>query len=110
VVLLALLALYFLVWPVWRAQFPIEIGDNEGFNAYHADAAMGAGPLYPPIGGLIVNNYPPLSFYALGWLGKLFGDPLYAGRVLSLVSTVGLGSLIARILLPLGGGRAGAPV
>ena len=45
IVLMALLALYFLVWPVWRAQFPIEIGDNEGFHAYHADAAMGAGPL-----------------------------------------------------------------
>jgi len=110
IALLALLALYFLVWPVWRAQFPIEIADNEGFNAYHADAAVGGGPLYPSPGGLIVNNYPPLSFYALGGLGKVFGDPLYVGRVLSLVSTVGLGSLIARIVLQLGGGGAGAAI
>src|SRR5262249_26223020 len=110
IALLALLALYFLVWPVWRAQFPIEIADNEGFNAYHADGGVGGGPLYPSPGGLIVNNYPPLSFYALGWLGKVFGDPLYAGRVLSLVSTVGLGSLIARIVLQLGGGGAGAAI
>src|ERR1700761_9331649 len=80
IVLMALLALYFLVWPVWRAQFPIEIVDNEGFNAYHADAAVSGGPLYPSPGTLIVNNYPPLSFYALGWLGKGFGAPLCAGR------------------------------
>src|SRR5262249_24343650 len=110
IALLALLALYFFVWPVWRAQFPIEIADNEGFNAYHADAAVGGGPLYPLPGGLIVNNYPPLSFYALGWLGKVFGDSLYVGRVLSLVSTIGLGALIARVVLQLGGGGAGAAV
>jgi hypothetical protein len=110
IVLLALLALYFLVWPVWRAQFPIEIAENEGWNAYQADAAMGARTLYPPSDALIVNNYPPLSFYALGWLGKIFGDPLYVGRVLSLLSTVGLGALIARVVLQLGSGGAGAAI
>jgi hypothetical protein len=110
IVLLALLATYFLVWPVWRAQFPMEIAQNEGWNAYHADAAMGAAPLYPSPDTLIVNNYPPLSFYALGWLGKLFGDALYVGRVLSLIATVGLGALIARVVLQLGGGGAGAAI
>jgi hypothetical protein len=110
IALLALLALYFLVWPVWRAQFPIEIAENEGWNAYHADAAMGAGALYPSPDSLIVNNYPPLSFYALGWLGKIFGDPLYVGRVVSLLSTLGLGALIARVVLQLGGGAAGAAI
>jgi hypothetical protein len=110
IALLALLALYFLVWPVWRAQFPIEIAENEGWNAYHADAAAGGGVLYPSPDTLIVNNYPPLSFYALGWLGKIFGDPLYVGRVLSLVSTIGLGALIARVVLQLGGGGAAGAV
>ena len=52
--LMALLALYFLVWPVWRAQFPIEIAQNEGWNAYHADAAAGSGTLYPAPDTLIV--------------------------------------------------------
>jgi hypothetical protein len=108
IVLLALLALYFLVWPVWRAQFPIEIAENEGWNAYHADAAVGGGVLYPSPDTLIVNNYPPLSFYATGWLGKIFGDSLYVGRVLSLVSTIGLGALIARVVLQLGGGAGAA--
>jgi hypothetical protein len=110
IALLVLLALYFLVWPVWRIPFPIEIAQNEGWNAYHADAAVGGGTLYPSPDTLIVNNYPPLSFYVLGWLGKLFGDPLYVGRVLSLLATLGLGALIARVVRQLGAGAAGAVV
>ncbi len=110
IALLALLALYFLVWPAWRVPFPIEIAQNEGWNAYHADAAVGGGTLYPSPDTLIVNNYPPLSFYALGYLGKLFGDPLYVGRVLSLLATIGLGALIARVVHQLGGSGASAAI
>ena len=110
IALLALLAIYFLAWPVWRVPFPIEIAQNEGWNAYHADAAAGGGALYPAADTLIVNNYPPLSFYALGYLGKIFGDALYVGRVLSLLATLGLGVLIARVVRQLGGGVASATV
>jgi hypothetical protein len=110
IALLTLLALYFLVWPAWRIPFPIEIAQNEGWNAYHADAAVGGGTLYPSPDTLIVNNYPPLSFYALGWLGNIFGDPLYVGRVLSLLATLGLGALIARVVRQLGGGAGGAAI
>jgi hypothetical protein len=110
IALLVLLAVYFMVWPVWRAGFPIEIAQNEGWNAYHADAAMGAAPLYPPTDALIVNNYPPLSFYAVGALARVFGDALYVGRVLSLMAVVCLGGLIAAAILQLGGGAAGAAV
>jgi hypothetical protein len=110
IVLLALLAAYFMVWPIWRVGFPIEIAQNEGWNAYHADAAMGAAPLYPPTDTLIVNNYPPLSFYAVGALGKVFGDALYVGRVLSLLAVLGLGALIGMMILELGGRAAGAAV
>lgn len=110
IALLALLAAYFMVWPVWRAGFPIEIAQNEGWNAYHADAAMGAAPLYPPTDTLIINNYPPLSFYVVGAVAQVFGDALYVGRVLSLLAVAGLGGLIAKVILQLGGGRAGAAV
>ena len=110
IVVLALLALYFLVWPVWRVQFPLEIAANEGWNAYNADAAMGSAPLYPSPDTLIVNNYPPLSFYALGYLGRIFGDPLYVGRVVSLLSVLGLAALIARVVRQLGGGAASAAI
>ncbi len=110
IALLAVLAVYFMVWPVWRVGFPIEIAQNEGWNAYHADAAMGAAPLYPPTDTLIVNNYPPLSFYVVGGLAQVFGDALYVGRVLSLIAVVGLGGLIAAVIRQLGAGGAGAAV
>jgi hypothetical protein len=110
IALLAALAAYFMVWPVWRAGFPIEIAQNEGWNAYHADAAMGAVPLYPSTDTLIVNNYPPLSFYVGGGLARVFGDALYVGRVLSLMAVVGLGGLIAAMIRQLGAGPAGAAV
>jgi hypothetical protein len=110
ITLLAVLAVYFMVWPVWRIGFPIEIAQNEGWNAYHADAAMGAAPLYPPTDTLIVNNYPPLSFYVVGGLAQVFGDALYVGRVLSLIAVVALGGLIAAAIRQLGAGRAGAAV
>lgn len=111
VAVLAALAGYFLVWPLWRLGFPIEIDINEGFNSYLADAAMGAGPLYPPPGTLTVNNYPPLSFYVTGGLARLTGiDALYVGRTLSLLAVTALGVLIAATVRLLGGGVAGAAV
>src|SRR5258708_497815 len=30
-------AIYFLIWPIWRAQFPLEIWLTEGWNAYLQD-------------------------------------------------------------------------
>ena len=110
IAVLAVLAAYFMVWPVWRLGFPIEIAPNEGWNAYHADAAMGAAPLYPPPDTLIVNNYPPLSFYLVGGLAHVFGDALYVGRVLSMVALSAVAVLIAIVVRQLGGGAAGAAV
>jgi hypothetical protein len=110
IAILALLAVYFMVWPVWRMGFPIEIAQNEGWNAWHADAAMGAASLYPPTDTLIVNNYPPLSFYVVGALAQVFGDALYVGRVLSVIAVAALGVLIACVIRQFGGGAAGAAV
>lgn len=98
---LAILAIYFLIWPIWRAQFPLEIWLTEGWNAYLQDAAASGGQLYPSANDLIGNNYPPLSFYTIGFLGKLFGDSLYVGRALSiagLLCVAGEIFLCARIL------------
>jgi hypothetical protein len=61
---------------VYRAFLNIEITDNEAWNAYFADAAMGKMPLYPSTAQLITNNYPPLSFYVAGLGGRLVGDPV----------------------------------
>jgi len=103
---IAALAALFLVWPVWRAFLPMEIWGNEGWNAYHADEAMRGSGLYPPPDGLIANNYPPLSYYLLGWLSGLFGDPLYVGRALSLLATLGIGAAAAAVVRQFGGSRA----
>jgi hypothetical protein len=107
--LMAGLAALFLVWPVWRAFFPMEIWGNEGWNAYQADAAMrGAAQLYPPNDGLVANNYPPLSYYVMGWLGRLFSDPLYVGRAVSILSTLAVGAAAAFVVRQFRGSRAGA--
>jgi hypothetical protein len=111
IAVVAVLAAYFMVWPVWRLGFPIEIAPNEGWNAYHADAAMGAAPLYPAVDTLIVNNYPPLSFYVVGGLAEAFGgDALYVGRVLSIIAVFTVAALIAVVVRQLGSGAAGAAV
>jgi hypothetical protein len=109
IAVLAALALVFLAWPVWRVPFPIEIASNEAWNAAHADAAL-HGALYASRDSLVANNYPPLSYYALGYAQTVFGDALYLGRVLSLVATAGLGLLIATIVRQLGAGAAAGAI
>src|SRR5262249_7427548 len=84
--------------------------DNEGFNAYHADAAVGGGPLYPLPGGVIVNNYPPLSFYALGWVGQGFCDSPSLRPLPSRLFSSGPRAPVAPGGLQHGGGGAGAAV
>jgi hypothetical protein len=74
------------VEPVLRLTRYVSLDPNEGWNAFFSQIAMRGGELYPAPGSLIVNNYPPLSFYLVGGLGRLFGDNIFAGRVVALVS------------------------
>ena len=71
----------------------VPLDPNEGWNAYHAASAMGAGALYPGPQSFMVNNYPPLSFYLVGALGGMLGDNIVAGRIVSLSAfgAIGLG-------------------
>ena len=94
----AILAIYFLIWPMWRVQFPMQIWPTESWNAYHQDAAAAGEPLYARPGQLVVNNYPPLSFIAIGALGKLFGDSLYVGRIISLLSLIAVAAEIVGVV------------
>lgn len=75
---------------LWRtaamAGLPFSIDPNEGWNAYFAAAAVDGGVLYPPPESGLTNNYPPLSFYLSGMLGKAVGDAIVAGRIVSLIS------------------------
>jgi Dolichyl-phosphate-mannose-protein mannosyltransferase len=107
---LYVIATWSFAWPVYRAFLNVEIEINEGWNAYFADAAMGKMPLYPSADQLITNNYPPLSFYIVGLLGRFVGDPVLAGRLLSLLSMVAIATAIALSVRRLGGSGVAATV
>lgn len=70
------------------ASHRIVLNYNEGWNAYNAAAAMGAGPLYPAPVTLAANNYPPLSFYIVGIVGRLLGDMIFAGRLIAILALI----------------------
>jgi len=61
---------------------------NEGWNAYHVMDVMRGGVLYPNPSQFFSNNYPPLSFYVVAGLTELVGDPIVAGRCISLTAFV----------------------
>jgi hypothetical protein len=104
------IATWSFAWPVYRAFLNIEIENNEGWNAYFTDAAMGKMPLYPSADQLITNNYPPLSFYIVGLVGRVVGDPVLAGRLLSLVAMVAIAIAIALSVRRLGGSGVAARI
>jgi len=108
--LLYVIAIWSFAWPVYRAFLSVEIEPNEGWNAYFADAAMGKMPLYPSADQLITNNYPPLSFYIVGLVGRFVGDPVLAGRLLSLLAMVAIAIAISLSVRRLGGSGAAARV
>src|SRR5215510_2958883 len=108
--LLYAIAILSFAWPTYRAFLNIEIGNNEGWNAYFADAAMGKMPLYPSTAQLITNNYPPLSFYIVGLAGRLVGDPVLGGRLLSLVAVIAIATAIGLSVRRLGGTKVAAAI
>ena len=95
--ILALLIRNILAIPVLAPLDP-----NEGWNAAHALSLMSGRALYPRAdsfsGSLMVNNYPPLSFYLVGALARFTGDAVIAGRILALLSFLGTCAGIALVL------------
>jgi hypothetical protein len=85
---LGALAVAYSTWPIWRALFPLEIDIDEPWNAYWADAVLQGRSLYPALDSLIINNYPPLSFYLIAGIERLGVEAIGAGRALSLLATV----------------------
>jgi hypothetical protein len=91
-VLTALLCAIFLWRVLATVGLFVPFDPNEGWNAYHAAAAMSGAPLYPGARGFMVNNYPPLSFYIVGEFGRVLGDNIIAGRILSLLGFFATGT------------------
>ena len=50
----------------------------------------------------MINNYPPLSFYIVGALGSITGDPIVAGRLVSLAAFFAVAGGIIVILREMG--------
>lgn len=71
-------------------ELPQKIGrsQNEGWNAFHAEAVTSDVTLYRDPADLVSNNYPPLSFAIVGGLAQLTGDPLRTGRAVALAALV----------------------
>jgi len=106
--LLAVPLLIALAALAYRSTLYMFLGYNEGWNAFHAAAAMSGGLLYPPPSALITNNYPPLSFFLVGSVANLVGDAVFAGRLVSWAAFLSVASLIAIILQRLGNDRLAA--
>ena len=105
--LLALLCLAAFSWPVWRAQFFLEIDLKEAWVAFQV-RALRLHDLYPPANGIISNNYPPLFFLLVDLVAGRHGDVIIIGRVLSLIAT-GVNALcIAVVISRFNGSAAGA--
>ena len=83
---LLILALILAAYPLVRSFYTFEIDYNEGWNAFFQTRAITGQPLYTGYSPLMFNNYPPLSFYLVGALGQLIGDPVLAGRLLSMAA------------------------
>jgi len=80
-----------------RALAPVEVNFNEGWNAYFQSMAARGENIYPPPTVSVFNNYPPLSFYLIGFASTFGADVVTAGRIVSLVS-VAATSLFAGVV------------
>ena len=77
---------------------------NEGWNAAHTLLLLATETPYPSPHALMVNNYPPLSFYLVGALTGWTGDAIISGRILSLLSFLALALAIALVCRQMGCG------
>lgn len=67
---------------------------NEGWYALHVDTILTGLPLYPPRGGLVMNNYPPLWFYVTAEVTRWTDDIVFASRIITAVSFACIGLFI----------------
>ena len=105
VLAMATVALY--LQPIAAIMARVPLSYDEGWNAYNAATAIAGGTLYPPSNALTANNYPPLSFYLVGELGRLFGGDIIAGRFVALVSLI-IVAINAHLICAAGGTRTGS--
>lgn len=96
-------------FPVKRIFANVEVNYNEGWNAYRAEMVAKGIRLYgePPQGLGTATAYPPISFHLISRLGST-NTYVVAGRLVSLISLIATGVLIAFIVRKAGGSRLAA--
>jgi hypothetical protein len=99
------LALVLALYPLIRSFFDFEIDFNEGWNGYFQLRAVAGQPLYSGYGPFFANNYPPVSFFLVGALGALLGDPVLAGRLVSLAALAAIALACGQVVRAAGGGK-----
>jgi hypothetical protein len=96
-----------MVWtaivPFARAFYRIEVNYNEGWNVYAASIVNSHQLLYPVKYGWTLVNYPMLSFVVMAQLHRVTHEYLFTARVVSLLSLIACGVLVAAIIRRLGG-------
>jgi hypothetical protein len=99
-VLLTLGALAFLAYPAIRLGYFYQINYSEGWNAYHQQEAIDGQPVYSDskIDPFTPVTIPPLSLYIIGLAGKLIGDYLIPGRIVSMLALAGI-AVVSGLLL-----------
>ncbi len=100
---LVILSCLMFALPMIRAFYRVEVNYNEGWNAYNAQAVADHLPLYLPKYSWTTVNYPMISFYMIGFLSRVLGDPMVIGRMISLISFLSLSVLVALIIKKLTG-------
>ncbi len=102
-----LLGSFVMVWtamvPFGRAFYRIEVNYNEGWNVYNASMVSNHQLLYPVKYGWTLVNYPMLSFVLMAQLHRVTHEYLFTARVVSLLSLIACGVLVAAIVRKLGG-------
>ena len=99
-IFLTIVILILFIAPVTRMFYRFSITYNEGWTVYHSEEVAEGKQIYDIKHSFTPVVYPPLFFYLEGLLGKVLGDFLMIGRVLSLLGllcTAILAGLIVRI-------------
>lgn len=102
------LSLVLLAYPVLRIPFNFEIDNNEGWDAFLQMRAIGGLSIYHFATPYFVNDYPPVSFYIVGAVAKLVGDPVIAGRIVSVLGLLIIATSCASIVRSAGASRLDA--
>lgn len=93
---IAVIAALLLYVPFLRGFFSPELDYSEGWNVMRQHMVVTGQPLYGAPPGYAITNYLPLSFYLVGFLGKLTGSFNVAGRISSSVFLLGVCLLLGR--------------